>query len=315
MQAPVAMGQRSKILNPKTIYSKNGDCRIKHREYLIDITSSTSFHLTQYAINPGIPSTFPWLCLIALRFESYKFNSLKFEFMTEAPTTTSGSVVLGIDYDPSDAAPTTKQQLMAYQSTVRSSAWAPCTHQSTVQNLSKRDTYFTRSNSVVTPTELNLYDVGNLFVATQSQSTGGITIGELWVEYDVTLMTPQLDRNGQGLGLTWANGNTDGVNATNLIGTNPDVRGNAAIILQDNGNINFQSDWAGALTIHVAGTSVNSFVIAANVGVTIVSAGISNDATSLTGVWTVSATSGSVIHIEVNSGANVIGVVGFFGAI
>jgi hypothetical protein len=37
-----------------------------------------------------------------------------------------------------------------------------------------------------------LYDVGNLFVCSQNVVTGGATLGELYVDYDIELLTPQL---------------------------------------------------------------------------------------------------------------------------
>jgi hypothetical protein len=42
--------------------------RIAHREYLGDITSSIDFTANTYDLNPGNPTTFPWLAQIAKKF-------------------------------------------------------------------------------------------------------------------------------------------------------------------------------------------------------------------------------------------------------
>lgn len=191
---PVQQG-RSRSVGSASIFTlKNGDCRIVHREYLRDISaaagSPSAYTVQAVAINPGQSVCFPWLSAIAARFESYLFNKLRFCYETEAPTSLGGSVMLAIDYDPSDAAPATKQQLMTYRGSVRSAPFLECQHTSLLEDLRKRKTYFVRPGAVPPTSELKEYDTGTLYLASQGVTTASAVLGEIYVEYDVTLMTP-----------------------------------------------------------------------------------------------------------------------------
>lgn len=96
--------------------SKNG-VRIRHREFIQDVSSSTSFVNQLFSINAGLASTFPWLSQIAPNFEQYKFHGLIFEFRStsanalNSTNTALGTVILGTDYNTAAAAFTSKQQM------------------------------------------------------------------------------------------------------------------------------------------------------------------------------------------------------------
>jgi hypothetical protein len=190
-----AQGKVKKTSRPKMNTLRNGDCHIVHREYIQDLTaqatSPSTFNVAaSLPINPGLAVTFPWLSKIAANFESYRFSKLKFCYETEAPSSLGGTQVLAVDYDASDVAPTTKQQALAYRDSVRCAPWQNCTHNSLKEDLSKQKTYFVRYGAAPANTDIKMYDTGNLFAINQGVTTGGAVTGELYVEYDVTLMTP-----------------------------------------------------------------------------------------------------------------------------
>jgi hypothetical protein len=191
----VAQGKTKRTARPKMTTLRNGDCHIVHREYIQDLlaqaSSPSTFNVAAaLAINPGLSATFPWLSKIAANFESYRFSKLKFCYETEAPSSLGGTQVLAVDYDASDVAPTTKQQALAYRDSVRSPPWQNCTHNSLKEDLSKQKTFFVRYGAQPANTDIKLYDTGNLFAINQGVTTGGAVTGELYVEYDVLLMTP-----------------------------------------------------------------------------------------------------------------------------
>lgn len=170
----------------------NGDVRVVHREFLQEVANvGTNFQAALVNINPGLVTTFPWLSKIARNFESYRFNRLKFDYETESSSASAGCVMLAVDYDVSDAAPASKQQLMAYRRSVRSAVWQPCCHTSEKEDLNKQKTYFVRSQPLLANLDQKLYDTGNFILATQN--LGGTAQGEIYIEYDITLMTPELN--------------------------------------------------------------------------------------------------------------------------
>lgn len=172
-------------------YQGDGRVRIRHREYIADVAGSVAFAATGYAINPGIATSFPWLSNLAVNFESYLFRSLSFEYETQKSTATSGAVMLAVDFDAADAAPATKTALMTYHNAVRSAVWGECCYRSDGADLRKFGVQrYIRSAALAADLDIKTYDVGNLFVATQGEADT-TAIGELYVVYDVELITPQ----------------------------------------------------------------------------------------------------------------------------
>jgi len=193
--APVSKTKVIKTGKPKMSMNVNGDCIIKHREYVQEISSTastTTFALSaNLPINPAQPQTFQWLSKIAQNFESYRFRKLKFFFETEQSTAQIGTLVMAVDYDATDPAPTSKQQMMAFRNSVRTSLWNGCEHSSQQEDLHKLKMNYIRPGSQPSNTDLKLYDIGNLFIFCLCTSLGaGAVIGELWVEYEVELITP-----------------------------------------------------------------------------------------------------------------------------
>lgn len=177
---------------------------VTHREYISDVVHSDPnvFELLKFEpVNPGNPNLFPWLSQIAPRFESYKFRRLRFIYEPQSSTQSVGTVMQVIDYDASDDPPVDKTQMMAYKRAVRSPAWFASVNESTIQDLNKRSTYYVRDGSQEGIQDPKLYDVGNYILAMQSESDP-YTAGELYVEYTVDLMTPQLSQEGSGLSST-----------------------------------------------------------------------------------------------------------------
>lgn len=176
-------------------YAGDGRMRVRHREYIKDISGSVAFSASSLSINPGDSSTFPWLSVLAAEFESYLFRSLKFEFETQKSASTSGSLMLAVDFDAADSVPLNKQQLMAYHNAVRSAVWEECCYLSSRKDLEKFGVQrYVRLGSLAENLDIKTYDVGNLIVATQGESDTS-AIGELYVEYDVELITPQISND------------------------------------------------------------------------------------------------------------------------
>lgn len=171
--------------------------RINHTEYIGYISVSPDKgdnQISKFEIQPGSQTTFPWLSSIARRFESYKFNRLSFKYIPDVGTTTDGSIALCPDYDASDDnSQASRATLLTFEDSVRGPLWDVLVCRATPRNLKKRTSYYTRTTQP-SATDIKLYDVGNLWVSLKYQ--GDLqSCGELWVSYDITLITPQLEEN------------------------------------------------------------------------------------------------------------------------
>jgi len=173
---------------------KGANIMVKHTEYIGDISAQASvFSVTPYSVNPGLNTTFPWLSNIANNYESYKFHNLHFEYKPICSTTTPGKVILAMDYDAADTPPTSKVVINSYESTTSCSPWDEITHVSKQSNLLKFGVQrYVRSAGVPANTDVKTYDVGRFYVATSNTPSSPTTLGELYVTYEVELITPQL---------------------------------------------------------------------------------------------------------------------------
>lgn len=176
---------------PKITSSQNGDgsVRIRHREYLFDLTGANLWTVQSIQINPGL-QLFTWLSQLASLYESYVFNSLSFDFESTSPTTQAGTVMLGIDFDAADNLPVSKQEFMSMQGAVRTAPWQRVAYNATAQNLKKFGIQrYVRSGALAPSLDVKTYDVGQFLIAVQS--TAVVNLGEIYVTYDITLHTPQ----------------------------------------------------------------------------------------------------------------------------
>lgn len=183
---------------PKINSTKYG-VRVCHKEYIADIQPTSAMTTSEYAINPGLDDTFPWLSQLAGSFQQYKWNALVFSYKSTSTdqigsgATQLGSVILSTDYDCLDQTPSTKRELlnMEFASTAKPSLSflhvIDCAKKRTSQN----DLFFTRNEEI--EGDRRLSDIGKLIVATEGIPTNDVNavIGELWVSYEITFYKPK----------------------------------------------------------------------------------------------------------------------------
>lgn len=256
VSVPVAKATVRRTNNP-VIRNMNlsGDIVVAHREYIADVNGSVGFSVDSYAVNPGQSGTFPWLSSIARRFESYQFDKLIFSFETESATSKSGSVLGALDYDASDNAPDSKVKIMSYRSAVRSPPWSNFSMESKRQDLSKRKSYYVRSSPLGSNQDIKLYDVGNFFIAKQGQSDTSV-IGELYVDYVVSLMTPQLSTSEDASAYFSGTGNSTPFGSSHT--GDLDVSISSSGTTTSVNTFTFGSYTRGLLTIYVSGTGLTN---------------------------------------------------------
>jgi len=253
VSAPVAKARIEKILRPKFSMPKqssDGRVCIKHKEFISDISGSVLFSAQQYSVNPGLALSFPWLNSIAAAYETYRFKRLHFVFESSKSATTNGSVLLAMDFDPSDSSPTTKAQALAYNNAIRGPVWETFTYVCSPGDLAKMNQKFIRFGALSAGQDALLYDVGNLFVCPSGLPDDAL-IGELHVDYEVEMFTPQSDSTGYSIGRSGKYTAVGTISNTNWLGTS---------ITQVGGvSANYVG---GALFIQVPGQYLLTYIVA-----------------------------------------------------
>jgi hypothetical protein len=196
-------------------------CRMVHRELIASITGSTAFTTTQFAINPGLVGTFPWLSIEAQGWEKYKFNSLRFCTYTRTGTSTPGSQSLIVDYDAADSAPASEEIASTYYGTIEDAPWKDSCMELDKARLSPER--FLRSGTLASNLDIKTYDVGNFYLGTSDGTA--VSWSKLWVEYDVTLINPQLPSSGLVLNTSGTLNSSVAQSSTALFGTTNVVTG------------------------------------------------------------------------------------------
>jgi len=226
VQAPIAVGR---VIHPKaaTVMNIKDGIKVTHREYFADVGMPADglFHILSapysqgWAINPGNQDIFPWLHEIALRFETYTFERLEFHYQPMIPTTQSGAIYFAVDYDAVDTAPATKQTMLQYAGLARGPVWKDFKHFSTKEQLKKILKRNTLNQAPPSNADPRLYNVGNLFIACDDVINAAPVRAEVWVDYTVTLQTPQLLQEADDTTISLAAGNSSGAMLANATQT------------------------------------------------------------------------------------------------
>jgi len=128
---------------------------------------------------------------MAINFERYRFNSLRFKACSAASTEMTGRIYLTVDYDWDDPLPHSKREFLGNQYTVSGPCWQDLT-----LNINPKLVHadmpwkYCRSPTRADPEPRTNFG-GFILVGCDAATTSAQF--DFWVEYDVTLATPQFD--------------------------------------------------------------------------------------------------------------------------
>lgn len=190
VSAPVAIAERR--VNPRAKVATAGKlCVVTHSELVGTVASNTTSSpvLLTRVLNPSNVLSFPWLSVLAVGFEKYKFTRLALVYSPCCSTSTSGRVVLAYDKDSTDDDPSSKAELYNHESNEGISPWSPARLTIPTDGVAR----FVGDSST---SDGKLVDAGKAILATYGQaSSDSSMLGELFLEYSVSLITPQYAAN------------------------------------------------------------------------------------------------------------------------
>nr|QXP07748.1 MAG: putative capsid protein [Arizlama virus] len=198
--------QNSLLHKSGAVFEGPDNVRVRHREFICNIASTSTFTNQSFPLNPGLRTSFPWLSAIAENFEQYKWNGLIAEFVStsadalNSTNTALGTLMMATDYDPADSNFTSKQQMLG--NFFSNSGKPSCNMMHAIECAPASmpmEWYYVRANSVPSGKDNRLYDLANFQIATEGSQAAAI-IGELWFTYDVTFAKRQMN-NTLGLAL------------------------------------------------------------------------------------------------------------------
>ncbi len=182
--APVSIGYRS-----RNFQGSGKTMTLSNSELITSINGSVTFSNTQFVVNPGLSTTFPWLYKSAANFQMYRFHKLSFEFRPSVSTATPGIVVLSPEYNVQDHPPVSLSEASNTEGSNQGNTWLKTMCLLSVDRMFSFGRRKQIRASLVTGDLMN-YDACKINVSTVDQADTSI-IGYLWVHYEVELAVPQ----------------------------------------------------------------------------------------------------------------------------
>lgn len=162
-------------------------------ERLATLSVGTSIQPFGLYIDPMNTVAFAWVSQIAKCFESYKFKSVRFRFVSSSPTSTVGAVMMGVDYDPADAVIADRAKLLKELPMSASykefPVWKSSSLEVDVSKLNPQRKYVS-DLTATNPPSRRWSESGVLYVVPTVEYATPTTIGALFVDYVLELTTP-----------------------------------------------------------------------------------------------------------------------------
>lgn len=184
---------------------------VNHTEFLGDVFSSEAFANNGYYLNPGLGPTeggfSQWLWNVGQNFEEwiprgicfhYKSTSAEYSNATGAAL---GTVSMATNYNTLNAAFVSKVAMENYDGSASTKPSKNMNH--FVECARKRtpvEPLYIRTSSVIPANaDQRMYDLGQFQIATSGMNSAGVTVGELWVSYEIEFLKPRLNPDPQGI--------------------------------------------------------------------------------------------------------------------
>jgi len=175
--------------------STPGGIRVQGRELIAAVspTGTLAGAFTQLNVPVGVgfllnPANFPRLSAYAPIYEFYKFHKCDILFQANQPTTAIGEILLAVDYDAKDAAPTTAVGMMRNISSTMANIYSDASLQ-ILGSLSRLPKFVTAEG---TGSDADQVNQASLWVAAEGvTATAGATLGYVIAQYDIEFYTPQ----------------------------------------------------------------------------------------------------------------------------
>lgn len=192
--------------------------RVRHREFITNISGSTAFNIQEFDLNPGLVATFPWCSTLANLFQEVIWHGAVLEFVStsadalNSTNTALGTVILATQYNP--YAPAFTDKVSMENTEFVNSIKPSCSVIHPIEcdpKLTPLRQLFIR-NDTTPPGDIRFYDLGTFSIATVGMQASAV-IGELWISYDLEFLKPIYSTvNNGGLGWHVDNASYDSAN-------------------------------------------------------------------------------------------------------
>lgn len=189
--------------------SKGGVVIVQHTEFLGDVQSSQAFSNNAYILNPGLAledgGFTEWLHNVAENFEEFRARGICFHYKSTSAEYSNvtgsalGTVSLATNYNVLNNAFVSKIAMENYEGSTSVKPSKNVNHFVECQNKQTplHPMYIRTSPTIPTNADQRMYDLGMFQIATSGMNSSGVTVGELWVSYEIEFFKPRLNPDVQ----------------------------------------------------------------------------------------------------------------------
>lgn len=197
------MGVPDEVPQFTSAADETGAVTVSRREYVGDVIPTTAlFQNFQFAVNPGVAATFPWLSQIAANYEEYDLQQCVFTYnstTTDIGSSTTGqcgTVVMATQYNVASPPFMDKQSMQVHDGAMSCKTTENMVHgiECDDRKRSGSDELFVRTGALAATEDVKDYDHAtfNLALSNLPNAFLNQAIGELWVTYTVVLRKPKM---------------------------------------------------------------------------------------------------------------------------
>ncbi len=161
-----------------------------------------------YPINPAEEYTFPRLSTEAALFQQYRFKSVKFSYVPSVSSTQVGTLGIGFQADPTQALPTTMEQMMSLYGAQTGNLWQPMQIPVPVEAMSHTlYKFYSQQGKTPAPTDDNrLQSCGRLVIMIEGVAMSSAILGHIRTQYTIEFSDPRPTAKGTTTAqlMTWA---------------------------------------------------------------------------------------------------------------
>jgi hypothetical protein len=162
---------------------------ITHTETIGEVKCEEEFTVSEYTVNPGEVSVFPWLSQQSVAWEFFRFTKCEFAVSPLVSVQKDGAIFMAMEYSAGSPPPPDIKTIMGYHKAVNSPVYRKVVMPVDISSAFPAGGFkYIRHNTQ--PVDRKLYDAGTLMLA--SKGGAGEVVGLLSVSYTIKFKTPQV---------------------------------------------------------------------------------------------------------------------------
>jgi len=199
---------------------------VRHKEFITEIRGAVNFTVRrELQLNPGLPTTFPWLSGIASQYSEYKVRGMVYHYVPTSGTAVSstnpalGSVMMQTSYRATEEVATSKIEMLNEYWSSESVPSADFCHP--IECDPKENPFniqYIRTGRLPATENQLMYDLGRTTIAVTGQQVDDKVLGDLWVTYEIELKKPILTNANNSNIYGYSAFNNSGINIAAAFG-------------------------------------------------------------------------------------------------